>query len=383
VGWVTPQSPEREITIAKVEYWEKLVMEVLVVLGCAAGVGAGLLAGLIGIGGGIVVVPVIYYGLMSNGVAPDEAVHVAVATSLASILPAAVVSFLAHRRTGNTDFTFLRDWGPGIAIGVIAAQFAAPHVHGSFMTAIFAVLCLVFAIRFAFPQRFRPIAERPPGGAFRQIAGVGIGVSSGFAGVGGGILTNIVMTLSGLPMHKSIGRAAAAGVVVSVPATLAAALATNANHPLEIGSIDLPMWASIAPAQAAAAWFGARLAPLISANHLSRLFAIVLTATGVTMLHSAAHATEGSSDIVRADMLVCTDWDSAADISAILADLDREVVVRRLMLVLSSGGCTDRFQSAHYERIESSNPRFIKIRLNGYSNAYLVPLARDEPIPHE
>jgi len=353
----------------------------LIAVGCIAGTGAGLLAGLIGIGGGIVVVPVIYYGLMSNGVAPDEAVHVAVATSLAAILPAAVVSFLAHRRAGNTDFTFLRDWGPGIAIGVIAAQFAAPHVRGSFMTAIFAVLCLVFAIRFAFPQRFRPIAERPPGGAFRQIAGVGIGVSSGFAGIGGGILTNIVMTLSGLPMHKSIGRAAAAGVVVSVPATLAAALATKANHPLQIGSIDLTMWACIAPAQAAAAWFGACLAPLISANQLSRVFAIALTATGVTMLHSAAHATEGSNFIVAADMLVCTDPDSAADISAILADLDREVLVRRLMLVLSSGGCTDRFRGAHYERIQSSDPRFVKIRLGGYSNAYLVSLASDAPVP--
>src|SRR5215468_11729049 len=93
----------------------------LVCLGLISGAGAGLLAGLIGIGGGIVVVPVVYYGLLSNGVPPDEAVHVAVATSLAAILPAAVVSFLAHRRAGNTHFAFLRDWGPGIATGVIAA----------------------------------------------------------------------------------------------------------------------------------------------------------------------------------------------------------------------------------------------------------------------
>ena len=124
-------------------------MEALIALGCVAGVGAGLLAGLIGIGGGIVIVPVVYYGLVSSGVAPDEAVHVAVATSLASILPAAVVSFLAHRRAGNTDFGFLRDWGPGIAIGVVAAQFAAPHIRGALMTAIFAVMCLIFAVRFS------------------------------------------------------------------------------------------------------------------------------------------------------------------------------------------------------------------------------------------
>src|SRR5215475_10040065 len=217
----------------------------LISLGIVSGSGAGLLAGLIGIGGGIVVVPAVYYGLLNSGVPSDEAVHVAVATSLAAILPAAIVSFLAHRRAGNTDFAFLKDWGPGIATGVVAAQVAAPHVRGAFMTAIFALLCLIFAVRFAFPQRFRPLAERPPGGAFRHLAAAGIGLSSGFAGIGGGILTNIVMTLSGLPMHKSIGRAAAAGVVVSIPATLAAALASHAIRPLEIGAIDLPMWAAI------------------------------------------------------------------------------------------------------------------------------------------
>jgi uncharacterized membrane protein YfcA len=259
----------------------------LIALGAAAGAGAGLLAGLIGIGGGIVVVPVVYYGLLSSGMPPDEAVHVAVATSLAAILPAAIVSFLAHRRAGNTDIAFLRVWGPGIAIGVVAAQVVAPHVRGTFMTAMFALLCLIFAVRFAFPGQFRPLAERPPGGAFRQLAATGIGISSGFAGIGGGILTNIVMTLSGLPMHKSIGRAAAAGVVVSVPATIAAALASKANHPMELGSIDITMWACIAPAQAVAAWLGARLAPVLSAEHLSRVFATALSVTGVIMLHSS------------------------------------------------------------------------------------------------
>src|SRR5262252_5327800 len=163
-------------------------MFLLICLGLISGAGAGLLAGLIGIGGGIVVVPAVYYGLLGSGVPPDEAVHVAVATSLAAILPAAIVSFLAHRRAGNTDFAFLRDWGPGIAVGVVAAQVAAPHVRGTFMTAIFALLCLVFAVRFAFPQRFRPLGERPPGGAFRQFAAASIGLSSGFAGIGGGIL---------------------------------------------------------------------------------------------------------------------------------------------------------------------------------------------------
>src|SRR3974390_2064902 len=87
----------------------------LIALGAAAGAGAGLLAGVIGIGGGIVVVPVVYYGLLSSGVPPDEAVHVAVATSLAAILPAAIVSFLTHRRGGPTQLALFGGCGGGIA----------------------------------------------------------------------------------------------------------------------------------------------------------------------------------------------------------------------------------------------------------------------------
>ena len=259
----------------------------LLVLGLAAGACAGVLAGLIGIGGGIVIVPAIYYGLIASGFSPNEAAHVAVSTSLAAIMPAACVSFLSHWRAGNTDVRFLRDWGPGIAAGVVVAQFAAPHLHGSVLSACFGLLCLVFAIRFGFPQRFRPLVDEPPGGWFRQLTAVGIGASSGLAGLGGGILTNVVMTLSGLPMHKSIGRGAAAGIVVSVPATLAAAFATHAQHGAEIGSIDLPVLACIAPAQALGAWVGASLAQRIGGEQLSRIFAGALIATGGAMLRAS------------------------------------------------------------------------------------------------
>jgi uncharacterized membrane protein YfcA len=259
----------------------------LILLGSVAGAGAGLLAGLIGIGGGIVVVPVVFYGLTASGIPADAAAHIAVGTSLAAILPASIVSFLGHWRAGNTDVGFLVAWGPGITAGVVAAQMIAPHVRGVVLSAIFGLLCLVFAVRFAFPDRFRPLRQYPPDGVFRQVAGVFIGACSGFAGIGGGILTNIVMTLSGLPMHKCIGRAAAVGIVVSIPATLTAALASHAVQPLEIGAIDLPMWASIAPAQAIAAWFGARLAPRLSATDLSRIFASALAVTGATMLNSS------------------------------------------------------------------------------------------------
>jgi uncharacterized membrane protein YfcA len=161
-----------------------------VLLGVASGTAAGLLAGLTGFGGGVVVVPVVFYGLVEAGTSADQAAHVAVGTSLAAILPAALVSSLAHWRAGNTDIRFFREWGPGIAIGVVVAQLAAPHVRGSVMTGIFALLCLTFAARFAVPSRFGPMLDQPPAGRFRSIAGGAIGLCSGLAGVGGGILTN-------------------------------------------------------------------------------------------------------------------------------------------------------------------------------------------------
>lgn len=260
----------------------------LLSLGAVAGVGAGLLAGLLGIGGGIVVVPVVYYGLVFGAHVPaDQAAHVAVATSLAAILPAALVSSVAHWRAGNTDLDFLYRWGPGIAIGVVAAQLAAPHLRGSLMTGFFALLCLVFAARFAFPHSFRPLSESPPDGALRNVASAGIGLCSGLAGVGGGIMTNIVMSLSGVPMHKSIGRAAAIGVVVSIPATLIAACSPGPSGPMHLGSIDLAVWACIAPSQAAAAWLGARLAQHIAGPSLSRVLGITLFITGAAMLRTS------------------------------------------------------------------------------------------------
>lgn len=259
----------------------------LIILGMMAGTGAGLLAGLIGIGGGIVVVPVVYYGLISAGSNADQSAHVAVATSLAAIMPAAVVSSFVHWRAGNTDFAFFREWGPGIAAGVVAAQLAAPHLRGSVLTAMFALFCLAVSIRFLAPTRFRPLCNNAPGHRLCHAAGIGIGLISGFAGVGGGILTNVIMTLCGLPMHKSIGRAAAAGVVVSIPATIAALVASSSIAGAQDSAINWPIWASIAPAQAAAAWVGAQLTQRIAGDQLSQIFAAALLVTGTVMLRSS------------------------------------------------------------------------------------------------
>jgi uncharacterized protein len=229
----------------------------------------------------------VYYSLVSAGSAPEHAAHIAIGTSLASILPAAIVSSIAHYRAGNSDFNFIREWSPGITVGVVSAQVAAPYLSGSVLTGTFGLFCLVVAVRFAMPNQFRPILHEIPSGSFRNLAGAGIGMVSGFAGVGGGIMTNIVMLLSGMPMHKSVGRAAAAGVVVGLPATIAAGLGSFSMEGQQIGYINVPLLASIAPAQAAFAWVGAHLAQHIPAEGLIRLFVCILVMTGLIMLQTS------------------------------------------------------------------------------------------------
>src|SRR4051794_41780995 len=97
-----------------------------------------------------------YYGLLSAGASADQAAHVAIATSLAAILPAALASSFGHWRAGNTDMAFLREWGPGIVIGVVTAQLVAPHLRGNVMTAVFGLFTLLAGGRLAGPGGVSP-----------------------------------------------------------------------------------------------------------------------------------------------------------------------------------------------------------------------------------
>lgn len=200
----------------------------LIALVVAAGAGVGMLAGLIGIDGGIVIVPAMYYGLLSAGASADQAAHVAVATSLAAILPAALASSFGHWHAGNTDIAFLRAWGPGIAIGVVAADLVAPHLGSSVLTGTFGLFTLM-AVRFAAPRRLHALFIQAPNGDFRRVAGLGIGRASGFAGTGAG-------TLSGWHSRTSTLVALTLGAMMSMPA---AGLAETSDEPAQFAVLGV------------------------------------------------------------------------------------------------------------------------------------------------
>lgn len=247
----------------------------------------GLLAGLLGVGGGIVIVPVLDLVLSSMGVDPSVRMHVAVATSLATIIPTAISSSRAHHAKGAVDMAQLKRWSIAIFLGAVAGVLIASRVTGDVLSAVFGVIALVVAIKMLLPLEGRHIAEAIPGGPGGQLLPFAIGGFSSMMGIGGGTLSVPTMTLFNFPIHRAVGTAALFGLLISVPATIAFVI-TGWNVPGlptgSLGYVNLIGLAIIAPVSYFAAPWGARLAHSLSKRRLSILFGLFLAVVSARML---------------------------------------------------------------------------------------------------
>ncbi|HLO78178.1 MAG TPA: sulfite exporter TauE/SafE family protein, partial [Magnetospirillum sp.] len=163
----------------------------------AAGAGAGIIAGLLGVGGGIVVVPVLFHLFTHLGVDESVRMQVAVGTSLATIVATAWSSASAHYKRGTVDRDFLRGYGPMIVLGVFLGSAIAAQVKGPTLTAVFAVVALVVALQLIFGSPTWRLGEHLPTGAARAAIGTVIGALSSMMGIGGGTMTVPLMTMYG------------------------------------------------------------------------------------------------------------------------------------------------------------------------------------------
>lgn len=258
----------------------------LVVL-LAAGTLAGLIAGLLGVGGGIVVVPVLFHLFGLAGI--DEAVRMklAVGTSLATIVATAWSSAGAHWRKGNVDAVFLKDFGPFVVAGVLGGAALASVVPPQALTALFAFVALGVCLQIAFGTPSWRLGEKLPGGWARAAIGSGIGMISALMGIGGGTLTVPLLTFYGTPIHRAVGSSAAMGFVIGVPGMLGFILGgwgAPALPPFSLGYVSLIGLILIAPASMAAAPLGAKLAGRMNVIWLRRAFALFLAASAARML---------------------------------------------------------------------------------------------------
>ena len=249
----------------------------------AAGAVSGLLAGIFGIGGGAVLVPVFYQVLGILGV--DEAVrmHLSVGTSLAIIVPTSIRSFLGHKARGAVDMALLRSYVIAVPAGVVAASVVAAHISGESLRGIFAVIVLVVGLRLLFNRDTWRLGTEVPGNPVRGIVGFLIGFFSTLMGIGGGVLNNTFMTLFGRPIHQAVATSAGVGVLIAIPGTLGYIWAGWGDKLLPIGSTGFVNWIGVAliiPVTLLVAPLGVRIAHVLKKRQLEigfGLFCVIVS----------------------------------------------------------------------------------------------------------
>ncbi|ADZ89461.1 sulfite exporter TauE/SafE family protein [Marinomonas mediterranea] len=251
------------------------------------GVVAGLLAGLLGVGGGIVIVPVLFFLYQGLGVSADSAMLVATATSLATIIPTSISSIRSHKAKGNVDFDLLKQLGFFVFIGVLVGSYVVTQVEGEWLTLLFGVIATLSAINMLVGRK-EALFSSLPGKLGRGIIGYCIGFFSSMVGIGGGTLTVPTLTFCNYPAHKAVGTAAAVGLIISLPAAVTMLIfgQSPSDAPFgTVGLVNLIGFAFIVPLTVLFAPVGAGIANKLDAAKLKKVFAVVLIITGLRMLY--------------------------------------------------------------------------------------------------
>ena len=242
-----------------------------------SGVVSGLMAGVFGIGGGAVLVPVFYqvFGLL--GVEEAVRMHLSVGSSLAIIIPTSLRSFTSHKARGAVDMELLRSFYVPIPVGVVLASLTAALISSEGLRIIFAVITLLVAFRLLFNRESWRIGTEIPGNPARGVIGVLIGYFSTLMGIGGGVMNNTFMTLYGRPMHQAVATSSGVGVMIAIPGTLGYIWAGWGAPGLPVASTGYVNWIAVAiiiPIALVVTPWGVRLAHALSKRQLEVAFGL-------------------------------------------------------------------------------------------------------------
>ena len=254
----------------------------------ATGVVAGVLAGLLGVGGGIVIVPMLYHLFTLIGVDESVRMHVAVGTSLATIIPTSISSIRAHWQRGSVDVELLKRWGPWVFVGVVIGTVVGGNVGGAALTAVFAVVALLVSANMAFRKEGWTLRDHLPALPGQAALATLIGGISVMMGIGGGTLSVPTLSAFAYPIRRAVGTAAAIGLIIGVPGAagfLLSGLGAAGLPPGTVGYVNLIGFAVIVPCTVLAAPLGARIAHAINPRMLRAAFALFLFATAARMIY--------------------------------------------------------------------------------------------------
>jgi uncharacterized protein len=240
----------------------------------------GLLAGLFGVGGGAIIVPILYQTFTVVGVPDDVRMTLTVGTSLAVIIPTAITSYLAHRKKGAVDQLALRLWAGPCVIGVIGGSALATFAPAALFKIVFASVSAAIGIWLLFGGQRLRIADDLPGPLPMRIIGFVIGILSALMGISGGMLTNMMMLMLGRSIHQAVATSAGLGVFISIPGAIGYALAgwghTSLLPPFSLGYVSVPGAVLLSALAMWCAPLGARIAHAIPRRRLELAFAAYL-----------------------------------------------------------------------------------------------------------
>jgi uncharacterized protein len=255
-----------------------------------AGVVTGILAGLFGIGGGAVIVPVLYEVFRLLNVSDEIRMQLCVGTSIAIIVPTAIRSYLTHRAKGLVIPDVIRLWALpaviGVGCGAVIAAYAPPVVF----KLAFVLIAGFIAIKFLFAGDRWNLGTELPGTVPMTCYGFAIGLAGSLMGVSGGSLSNIVLTLYGKPIHNAVATSSGLGVPITIVGTLGYILAGLPHQallpPFSLGFVSLIGLVVMAPVSSLTAPYGARLAHRLSRRTLEVVFSIFLLLVSARFLVS-------------------------------------------------------------------------------------------------
>lgn len=255
-----------------------------------AGLFGGLIAGLFGVGGGTVMVPALFYVFEVLGVGGQSNLHVAIGSSLLTIVATSWRSLAAHREHGAVDEQVLKTWAPWVAGGALVGAGIAGLVPMSGLGWIYGGCLLLVAAQMGLtPDGWKLAGDLPTGWGRRGVAGL-IGALSAMMGIGGGSLGGMTMTLCGRPIHQAVATASGFGLAIGLSATLGFIVFgwdAPGRPPLSLGYVNVPAAVVLGLLTTAVAPYGARLAHTLDRRTLRRAFAVYLALAALAVLLKA------------------------------------------------------------------------------------------------
>lgn len=256
------------------------------------GIGAlgGVLAGLLGVGGGIVLVPAFFYAFSALGYNSPYLMQICVATSLATIIVTSLRSLQSHNKKGAVDWSILKGWAPGIVVGAVIGVFIAAKLSSTTLQAIFGVAGIIVGLYMGFGRGDWRLGAAMPKAPLRAVLSPAMGFLSVLMGIGGGSFGVPLMSLYNTPIHRAVATAAGFGVIIAVPSVLGFLFfqfPPGVTPPFTIGAVNLVAFALTISMTLITTPIGVRLAHWMDPKPLKRVFAVFLTLVALNMLRGA------------------------------------------------------------------------------------------------